>query len=412
MSLGKLSILPTTRRRGGQSSSGIGRFLVRRLLSRIDVGRIVVELPTGERLERTGSLPGPVADIRLTSWRALTRMLVQGDIGLASGYLEGAWASEDVEALIELGARNGQRFWSALDGSLPFRLINWIAHLGNENTRAGSRRNIEAHYDLGNDFYRLWLDRRMIYSSAIFQSDSEALEHAQNRKIDRIVEKLNVSSASTVLEIGSGWGGLAASLARAGVNRVTSVTISPSQLTEARLLIAREKLVDQVEFKLQDYRDIQGKFDRIVSIEMIEAVGMRFLNKYFETIRDRLNPGGVCVIQAITIADENFSSYRHRPDFIQRFIFPGGFLPSKRFLRESLERADLKIVASENFGGSYALTLREWRKRFLDAWPQVETLGFDAPFKRLWEYYLCYSEAGFRSGIIDVGLYTLQHAQT
>lgn len=412
MNLGKLSVLPSSpRRRAAQSTFGIGRLLVRRLLAQIDAGSIVVELPTGERLERNGSLPGPAAHIRFTSWRALARILVQGDIGLASGYLDGAWTSEDLEALIEFGARNGDRFWTALDGSMPFRLINWIAHRGNENTRAGSRRNIEAHYDLGNDFYRLWLDRRMIYSSAIFQSDGETLEHAQDRKIDRIVEKLNVSSASSVLEIGSGWGGLAASIARAGIKRVTSVTISPSQLDEARALITREQLVDQVEFKLQDYRDIQGRFDRIVSIEMIEAVGKRFLSKYFEAIRDHLNPGGICVIQAITISDESFSTYCRRPDFIQRFVFPGGFLPSRRFLRESLERADLKIVSSENFGGSYALTLREWRKRFLDAWPQIETLGFDAPFKRLWEYYLCYSEAGFRSGIIDVGLYTVQHAQ-
>jgi cyclopropane-fatty-acyl-phospholipid synthase len=412
MSFQNLSLVPPSpERRAKQPSFGIGKFLVKRFLSLIEVGRIAVELPTGERIDRIGRLPGPHADIRFTSWRGLVRALAQGDIGLASGYLEGAWTSPDVEALIELGAMNGSKFLNAFGGLIPFRFIYWLSHRANENTRIGSRRNIEAHYDLGNDFYRLWLDRRMIYSSAIYRFEDETLERAQNRKLERIVEKLEILTGSTVLEIGSGWGGLAASIARAGVDRVTGVTLSPSQLTEARSLIVKEQLSGRVEFKLQDYRDVRGRFDRIVSIEMIEGVGRKFIPKYFETIRDCLKPGGLCVIQAITIADAHFSRYCRGPDFIQRFVFPGGFLPSKQFLRESLEKADLKIVASENFGASYALTLREWRKRFLEAWPQIETLGFDAQFKRLWEYYLCYSEAGFRSGMVDVGLYSLQHAR-
>jgi cyclopropane-fatty-acyl-phospholipid synthase len=380
-----------------------------KLLSLVEAGSIVVELPTGDRVERIGPRPGPDAEIRFRCWRGLRRVFTQGDIGLATGYLEGDWESEDVEALVELGARNGSRMLQALSGVAPFRFVNWLTHRMNENTPAGSRRNIEAHYDLGNEFYRLWLDRRMIYSSAIYGGREETLEDAQRTKLARVVDKLRISNASSILEIGGGWGGLAATLARAGAPRVTSVTISPSQLDEASTLIRREDLADRVEFRLQDYREIKGRFDRIVSIEMIEAVGRQFLPKFFETVRDRLTPGGLCVLQAITIAEDRFAAYCRRPDFIQRFVFPGGFLPSKTFLRDALEKADLKIVEVENFGESYALTLREWRRRFLEKWPQIERLGFDAPFRRLWEYYLCYCEAGFRSGMVDVGIYSIEH---
>jgi cyclopropane-fatty-acyl-phospholipid synthase len=405
----KLFRVPTGGDLAVRASRAIGRSVVRKFLVLIEAGRIVVELPTGDRVERIGRLPGPEAEIRFKSWRGLRRVLTEGDIGFAAGYLDGDWESEDVEALVELGARNGSRLMDALSGVMPFRLFNWLAHRVNANTPTGSRRNIEAHYDLGNEFYRLWLDRRMIYSSAIYRGREDTLEEAQRTKLARIVEKLQVSNAHAVLEIGGGWGGLATTLARAGVGRITSVTISPSQLAEASSLVRSEALADRIEFKLQDYREVKGRFDRIVSIEMIEAVGRQFIPRYFETIRDRLTPSGLFVLQAITIAEERFNSYCGRPDFIQRFVFPGGFLPSKTFLRDALERADLKIVAAENFGESYALTLREWRRRFLEKWPQVERLGFDAPFRRLWEYYLCYCEAGFRSGMIDVGLYSIQH---
>jgi cyclopropane-fatty-acyl-phospholipid synthase len=395
----------------GPGPSSLAGLALKKLLSVIEVGRLAVELPSGERIERVGALPGPSADISFRTWRGLRRLFTQGDVGLAASYFDADWASSDVEALIELGARNGQRFMDALGGLAPFRLLNWLAHRRNANTPAGSRRNIESHYDLGNEFYRLWLDARMIYSSAIFPRADATLEQAQQTKLARIVEALKLSRASSVLEIGSGWGGLAASIARAGAARVLGVTISPAQLTRACALAREEALDDRVEFKLQDYRDVQGRFDRIVSIEMIEAVGREFIPRYFETIRDRLKPGGLCVLQAITIAEDRFADYCRRPDFIQRFIFPGGFLPSKTALREAIDRAGLRLVAAETFGESYALTLREWRRRFLAAWPEIERLGFNASFKRLWEYYLCYCEAGFRAGAVDVGLYSLAHAK-
>ncbi len=409
------NLLPESRSdevRRDSVSGRLGAFALRRLLAVIAVGSLRVELPGGGAFDRVGSQPGPRGSIRFLNWRGLRRLLTQGDIGLATGYFDGDWVSDDVEALIELGARNGSSMMDALSGTLPFRFLNWLTHCGNANTRAGSRRNIMAHYDLGNEFYRHWLDRRMVYSSAIYRRKDLTLEEAQGEKLARIVEKLEISQGATVLEIGSGWGGLAAAIAGRGAERITSVTLSPAQLDAARSLVQAEKLQDRVEFKLEDYRDVRGTFDRIVSIEMIEAVGRRFLPKYFETIRDRLRPGGLCVLQAITIHEENFEAYCRRPDFIQRFVFPGGFLPSKTFLRETLEKANLKLLASENFGDSYALTLREWRRRFLEAWPQIEKLGFDTPFRRLWEYYLSYCEAGFRAGMIDVGLYSIGHARS
>jgi cyclopropane-fatty-acyl-phospholipid synthase len=394
---------------GAKPASFAGSTL-KKLLSFVEIGRLAVELPSGERIERVGALPGPEADISFRRWRGVRRLFTQGDVGLAASYFDADWTSSDVEALIELGARNGQRLMTALGGSAPFRLLNWLAHRFNANTHAGARRNIEAHYDLGNEFYKLWLDARMIYSSAIFPHAGATLEQAQQNKLARIVEALKLSHASSVLEIGSGWGGLAASIARAGAARVKGVTISPAQLKRARTLAQEEAIDDRVEFQLEDYRDVQGRFDRIVSIEMIEAVGREYIPRYFETLRDRLKPGGLCVLQAITIAEDRFADYCRRPDFIQRFVFPGGFLPSKTMMREAIERAGLRLVAVENFGDSYALTLREWRRRFLAAWPEIERQGFNASFRRLWEYYLCYCEAGFRAGAIDVGLYSLAHA--
>ena len=411
MGLARLLGSPSSAKGPAAWPSSVARLALAKLLSVIEVGRLAVELPSGERVERVGPLPGPSADISFRSWRAVRRLFTQGDIGLAVGYFDAEWVSSDIEAVIELGARNGQRLMDALGGLPLFRFVSWLAHRRNANTPAGSRRNIEAHYDLGNEFYRLWLDARMIYSSAIFPRADATLEQAQQTKLARIVEALKLSRAASVLEIGSGWGGLAASIARAGAARVTGVTISPAQLSRSRALAREEALDDRVEFKLQDYRDVEGRFDRIVSVEMIEAVGREYIPRYFETIRDRLKPGGLCVLQAITIAEDRFADYCRRPDFIQRFIFPGGFLPSKTALREAIERAGLRLLAVETFGESYALTLREWRRRFLDAWPEIERLGFNASFKRLWEYYLCYCEAGFRAGLVDVGIYSLAHAE-
>jgi cyclopropane-fatty-acyl-phospholipid synthase len=391
-------------------AAAIARRTVRKCLSLINIGSLIVELPAGDALEHVGAEPGPAARIKLNNWRALRRLVLQGDVGFAAAYIDGDWSSPDLTALIEVAARNGSKFVDAISGWTPFRFYNWIAHRRRANTRTGSRSNIEFHYDLGNQFYRHWLDADMVYSSALYSRIDATLEEAQDTKISHIVEALDISHSANVLEIGCGWGALASALAQKGAAQVTGLTISPAQFEGARELVRARSLEGRVDLRLQDYRDVRGKFDRIVSIEMIEAVGREYLPGFFEAIRDRLKPGGLCVLQAITIAEDRFADYCRRPDFVQRYIFPGGFLPTKTLMRETIERAGLRLTSCENFGDSYALTLREWRARFLGAWPEIQKLGFAPSFRRLWEYYLCYCEAGFRTGAIDVGLYLVRHA--
>ena len=390
--------------------TGFTGILVRKILSLLKSGVLTIELPGGMRVRHAGARPGPAAAIKLHSWRLIRRLALNGDIGLARSYVDGDWSTPDLTALFDLGLVNSAPLMDAISGSPPFRALNWLAHRLKANTRQGSRRNIEAHYDLGNDFYRTWLDASMSYSSALYRSEDMTLEDAQAAKTRRIIEKLDVDPNACVLEIGCGWGGLAASIARQTGAHVTGVTISPAQLARAKELTREEGLEGKVELRLQDYRDLAGVFDRIVSIEMLEAVGREFIPRYFEILRSRLRPGGSAVLQVITIAEDRFAAYCQRPDFIQRYIFPGGFLPTKTLLRDEIERAGLKLTESEAFGGSYALTLREWRRRFLLAWPEIQKQGFDRTFKRLWRYYLSYCEAAFRAGAIDVGWYSVEHA--
>ena len=401
-----------SRRRLADLRSLLVRAVVARLTRRVEVGELTIQLPSGERVRCSGREPGPVADIHFLKWRTIMRVAVGGDVGLAASYCDGEWMSSDLPALIEWGARNGDQFMDSIKGMAPTLLLNRVVHRLRANTRSGSRRNVVAHYDLGNEFYRLWLDRTMTYSSAIFPAPDATLEQAQETKFTRIIDRLKLNGGESVLEIGGGWGALAAAIAKARDARVTSLTVSPAQLSDAEARAQNESIAEKIQFKLMDYRDVGGVFDRIVSIEMIEAVGKEYLPKYFETIRNRMRPGGLCVLQAITIAEDRFASYCSRPDFIQRYIFPGGFLPSKTYMREVLEAHGLKLLASDNFGDSYALTVREWRRRFLAAWPEIEKMGFQEPFRRLWEFYLSYCEGGFRAGVIDVGLYSLAHAET
>ena len=395
------------RSRGALASAGRAA-IVRPFLARLHSGRLVVELPSGERIEHKAAEAGVEARVTIHRWRALRRLVAAGDVGFARAYIDGDWSSPDLTALIELAARNGASFLDRMEGNPIFRMVNALAHAARRNTRAGSRRNIEFHYDLGNEFYRAWLDPSMLYSSAIYASPDQSLEEAQVEKLRRIRAMLDPAENARVLEIGCGWGALAAHLAREAGARVDGITLSPSQLAFARDMIAREGLAGRVDLRLEDYRDTRGAYDRIVSIEMIEAVGESYWPSYFGALRDRLKPGGRAVIQAITIAEERFETYRARPDFIQRYIFPGGFLPTKSAIRDAAARAGLRVVAVDLFGDSYARTLAEWRRRFLAAWPRIEAMGFDASFRRMWEYYLCYCEAGFRTGVIDVGLHALE----
>ncbi|HMW22622.1 MAG TPA: cyclopropane-fatty-acyl-phospholipid synthase family protein [Burkholderiaceae bacterium] len=390
--------------------AGVGARLLQRrlarLLERLACGSLQVQLPDGQLLQAQGAQPGPTATLQLLHWRALGRLVLRGDIGLAEAYRDGDWTTPDLTALLELGARN-EAAWQG--GSSPARPLRWLfrlAHRRRDNTRRGSRRNISAHYDLGNHFYRQWLDADLIYSSALYRQPGDTLEQAQAAKIARILELLELPQDrdATVLEIGCGWGALAEAIARRGAH-LTGLTLSTEQLAHARERLDGAGLASQTDLRLQDYRDVRGSFDRIVSIEMIEAVGERFWPTYFATLHDRLAPGGCAVVQSITIDESAFDSYRREADFIQHFIFPGGMLPSRTVLRQQAEAAGLTIDHVETFGLSYAETLAEWRRRFLAAWPRIARLGFDEGFRRLWEYYLCYCEAGFRCGRVDVGLY-------
>lgn len=401
-------LLGSGKRLEASALSALARFVLRPVFSKIELGSLLVTLPTGEQICGGGVRPAPKGVVAIHNWRILWRLLFSGDVGVAQSYADGDWSSPDLTAALELGAVNGEKFMCALEGSAPTLLFGWLAHRLHANSRAGSRRNIAFHYDLGNEFYRSWLDERMIYSSALFRSGVESLEAAQAEKLDRIVELVDARAGCKVLEIGCGWGALAMQLAQEGGARVTALTLSSRQQSYAKKLASESAFGERVDFRLQDYRDVAGTFDRIVSVEMIEAVGRDYWPMFFSTLRRRLAPSGHAVLQAITIADDRFESYSRNPDFIQRCIFPGGALPSQERMAREAGLAGLSFEPIENFGESYARTLSEWRRRFQENRDKIEALGFDARFCRLWEYYLCYCEAGFRSRVIDVGLYRLK----
>jgi cyclopropane-fatty-acyl-phospholipid synthase len=381
--------------------------LLTRMMARLAVGRVTVRLPDGTELSRQAAGTGPEATLVLHRWRALRRLALGGDVAFAEAYADGDWSSPDLAALLDLVARNMARLDGAMAGTPLARILNRLVHRARPNTRDGSRRNILAHYDLGNDFYARWLDQGMAYSSALYTTADQTLEAAQTAKLDRIVELLGLSGAERVLEIGCGWGGLAERIAAQGCH-ITGLTLSPAQLAAAQDRLIDADLGSRADLRLQDYRDVTGTYDRIVSVEMLEAVGERYWPLYFRTLRQRLSGQGLAVLQVITIDDTRFDHYRREVDFIQRHVFPGGMLPSPRRLAEEAVAAGLRLEVVETFGDSYARTLAEWRRRFLAQEPIIEAQGFPPRFRRLWDYYLAYCEAGFRAGLIDVGLYRLR----
>jgi cyclopropane-fatty-acyl-phospholipid synthase len=386
------------------AGAGLASIVLRRVLaSRLQFGTLTVTTPHGTRVANPGAGPGPDAELVLHRWRALRRMLFNGDMGLAEAYLDGDWDSPDIAALIELAALNVETTDPHFEGSLMSRFLRRIGHSRRANTKRGARRNIEAHYDLGNDFYEAWLDQGMTYSSALFVEPGMQLEEAQRAKQDRVIEQLALPQGARVLEIGCGWGGLAEALVQRAGAHVTGVTLSPAQRDYAQQRLAGQP----AEIRLQDYRDLDGSFDAVVSIEMLEAVGAAYWPDFFARLHASLNPGARAVLQVISIAEDRFDTYLRRPDFIQRHIFPGGMLPTVEIMRREIAAAGLKLVSLERFGQSYAATLAEWHRRFEAAWHDLRTQGFDERFRRKWRYYLQYCEGGFRAGAIDVGLYTL-----
>jgi cyclopropane-fatty-acyl-phospholipid synthase len=392
-------------RRARRNSSLVAR-LVDRALPALPAGRLHLVLPNGEVIARRGDDPGPEATLSLHRWRGLWRMLLGGDHGFSDGYLDGDWSTPELSQLLELLMRNEAALApQAKDGWFSLARQR-VSHWWRANTRRGSRRNIAAHYDLGNDFFLSWLDSGMNYSSALY-AEGDTLEAAQVRKLDRAASLLDLSGGERVLEIGCGWGALAERLIRRHGAKVFGVTLSTEQLTYARARIAGGVRRGLADLRLLDYRDIEGRYDRIASIEMVEAVGQRYWAAYFAKLRASLCNGGIAVLQAITIDESRFAEYRRRPDFIQRHIFPGGLLPTASIIECEAERAGLKLVHREAFGDSYAKTLCEWRRRFLHAWPDIEPLGFNVRFRRMWEYYLAYCEVGFRCRILQVSFFKL-----
>jgi cyclopropane-fatty-acyl-phospholipid synthase len=392
------------------STDGLSRWAIAAmtLLRGIKVGTMVVQVPDGRRFHFSGPEPGPVGEIHVKDEGAVARkLLFNGDTGIAEAYMEGLWTSPDLAALTELGAINKRVLGDTLDGKWYSVILSRLSHLLRRNSRRGSKRNIAYHYDLGNAFYEKWLDPTMTYSSALFERDEQPLDDAQLAKYRRIASLLELKPGDQVLEIGCGWGGFASVAVREFGAEVVGITLSREQHDAAKARAQAEGIAEKVEIRLQDYRDVREEFDHVASIEMFEAVGKKYWPVYFGKVRDVLRPGGTAALQVITIDDHHYESYQRNPDFIQRYIFPGGMLPSPSVFAEQVGNAGLKIVDDAGFARHYARTLSIWRERFIDAWHDIEPLGFDERFRRMWEYYLAYCEGGFRSGHIDVRQYAL-----
>ncbi|KPK56712.1 MAG: cyclopropane-fatty-acyl-phospholipid synthase [Thiotrichales bacterium SG8_50] len=379
-------------------------------LQQLRFGRLKVQFDNGALQSLVGTMDGPSAELVLHRPLSLVaRLVARGDIGFAEGYVAGDWDSPDLAATLSWGALNEQALAQVTRGSRLSRALDRLRHVLRPNNRRGSRRNIARHYDLGNDFYALWLDETMSYSSALFDSVHHELAAAQRRKYTRLLDSLEARPGQHILEIGCGWGGFAEQAARRGM-RVTGVTLSQQQLRYARARIKRLGLEDRVELRLQDYRDVHETYDHIVSIEMFEAVGERYWPTYFETLHTRLKPGGRAAIQVITIGEDFFQAYRSQADFIQLYIFPGGMLPTVGEFQELARSVGLGVGSIELFGPDYAETLHRWDNSFAAHGKQLAELGYDRRFQRLWHYYLAYCEAGFRTGRIDLMQTVLQRS--
>ncbi|MGE9009531.1 class I SAM-dependent methyltransferase [Leptospira interrogans] len=380
---------------------------MQRMLRKIDCGEILVQMPGGRRVLIGGKRAGEQTHVTIHRWKCMLRLLTGGDLGFAEGYLAGEWSTPNLHSFLSAAARRSTDA-ASFEGLRPPQPLTRFRHALNRNTRRGSRRNIAAHYDLGNDFYRSWLDPSMTYSSAIYSSPGETLDQAQRNKLDRVTELLALKGGEQVLEIGCGWGGLAAHMIQHADCHVTGLTLSAEQLSYARRQLAERGYADKSDLRLQDYRDESGTYDRVVSIEMLEAVGEAYWPTFFAKLRERLNPQGSAVLQVITIDQSRFTNYRRRPEFIQRYIFPGGMLPTTEILEQLVVKSGLRLASSEFFGDSYAQTLADWHRRFLEAWPSISAFGFDDRFRRMWEYYLAYCRLGFEIGVLNVGLYRIE----
>ena len=378
------------------------------LVGKLNAGRVDFILPDGRRFRAEGLKPGPVAEVTINNPDVFARLVREGDLGFCDAYLDGWWTTPDLQAFMDFIHADNDDMYDGFPGMALVRAWEKARFWFQSNTKRQALKNISYHYDLGNDFYSLWLDETMTYSSALFNTSQESLEKAQIAKYASMVDQMGVQPGDHVLEIGCGWGGFAEYAAKERGLKVTGLTISKEQLEYAQKRIKRNGLSDKVNLKLQDYRDETGVYDGVASIEMFEAVGEKYWPVYFDKIKQCLKPGKQATLQIITIQDARWEVYRKSVDFIQKYIFPGGMLPSPSVLRKEVNRAGLSVQHSIEFGKSYSQTLRRWFEVFNNKWDNISAMGFDDRFRRMWNFYLTSCAATFESGNCDVTQITLQ----
>ena len=378
------------------------------LVGKLNSGRVDFILPDGRRFRAEGLKPGPVAEVTINNPDVFARLVREGDLGFCDAYLDGWWTTPDLQAFMDFIHADNDDMYDGFPGMAVVRAWEKARFWFQSNTKRQALKNISYHYDLGNDFYSLWLDDTMTYSSALFNTSQESLEKAQIAKYASMVDQMGVKPGDHVLEIGCGWGGFAEYAAKERGLKVTGLTISKEQLDYANKRIKSKGLSDKVNLKLQDYRDETGVYDGVASIEMFEAVGEKYWPVYFDKIKQCLKPGKQATLQIITIQDARWDVYRKSVDFIQKYIFPGGMLPSPSVLRQEIHRAGLSVQHSIEFGKSYSQTLRRWFEVFNNKWDNISAMGFDDRFRRMWNFYLTSCAATFESGNCDVTQITLQ----
>jgi len=372
------------------------------ILQRVDIGSIEIGLPDGRVFLAEGSRPGPQGRIDVRNPEFFSRMARDGELGFGEMFIEEWWTTPDLQQLMDVCLYNNENMSRRFPGQGLVRAYERLRHWLRANTRGGARRNISYHYDLGNAFYEKWLDPSMTYSAALFSGQGETLAEAQNNKYAAICDRIGVKPGDNLLEIGCGWGGFAEYAIRERGARVTGLTLSREQKEYAERRLFEAGLAERADFVLRDYRDERGHYDGVASIEMFEAVGERYWPVYFRSLRDRLKPGATAGLQVITIAEHLFSGYRKSTDFVQKYIFPGGMLPTESELRRQADRAGLEVTGSLEFGKDYSRTLREWADRFGSRWPDIRSLGFDDTFGRMWRFYLASCASCFEAETTDV----------
>ncbi len=383
-------------------------YLFFEVLAQSKYGSIDVHYKDRSIFSFNGSIIGPKAKIIINKKKCLDDFFLKGDLGWAESYINGNWETPNLTNFLEWGAKNFHEFSKFIRGKWYIILHLRLKHFFNRNTKNGSQKNIKFHYDLGNNFYKTWLDKSMTYSSAIFKKEKDSLYKAQINKYENLAKLINVKNNDKILEIGCGWGGFSEFLAKNYKASVTAITISENQYRSVNERIYKSKLNELVNVELTDYRDIRGKFDKIVSIEMFEAVGEKYWKDYFKILRENLKNDGCIGLQTITIDDKFFRKYRKFPDFIQTYIFPGGMLPSVEQMNKVLGLNGLKVDSQFMFGDDYARTLEYWRSSFEKSWDTIKGMGFNDTFKRMWSYYLSYCQGGFQSGNINVGQFLIK----